>query len=545
MNPTRLTAAHIVAPGVPQEQRDDYRRLGFVNDMTMSSAVERAARLWGSRPAVAQARVQMTHRELLEVVEHAAAWLSGNGIRPGDVVCWQTPNWWEAHLLGLAVWHVGAVSAPIAPFYREHELRRAIEEVRPAAVISAESFRGFAHAEAFDDLLAENDLNGIPRILLRGSRCGWTPFDDVVWHTRRLPSANVGADEPCLVLFTSGTTSRAKAAVHSSRTLLAESRQLADAWGLGWEDVAYMAAPLQHITGLLNAMTIPLLVGACAVLAERWDPSQAVQDIMAHQVTYSAGATVFLQELTDAASDARIRLPLRMFACGGASVPRAVMERSEEQGIPAARVYGMTELPTVTVMNRADPFDRRATTDGAVAPGVEVRVVDDESRSLTTGCEGELLVRGPERMLGYVDPEANRAALDDAGWFRTGDIGVVDGAGFVTITGRLKDVINRGGEKFSARDIEDLLAAHPSVRQAAVVAGADARFGEVPVAFVVLGDNENASAGELADFLHTAGLARQKTPVAWHVVDALPMTPSGKVKKFELVATAKAAKGTQ
>ena len=130
-----------------------------------------------------------------------------------------------------------------------------------------------------------------------------------------------------------------------------------------------MAAPLQHITGLLNAMTIPLLVGACAVLAERWEPSQAVQDIVAHRVTYSAGATVFLQELTDAARDARIRLPLRMFACGGASVPRAVMERSEEQGIPAARVYGMTELPTVTVMNRADPFDLRATTDGAVAPG--------------------------------------------------------------------------------------------------------------------------------------------------------------------------------
>jgi acyl-CoA synthetase (AMP-forming)/AMP-acid ligase II len=135
--------------------------------------------------------------------------------------------------------------------------------------------------------------------------------------------------------------------------------------------------------------------------------------------------------------------------------------------------------------------------------------------------------------------------LDDAGWFRTGDVGVVDEAGFVTITGRLKDVINRGGEKFSARDIEDLLAAHPAVRQAAVVAGLDARFGEVPVAFVVLGDNENASAGELAAFLHTAGLARQKTPVAWHVVEALPMTPSGKVKKFELVATAQAAEGTQ
>jgi acyl-CoA synthetase (AMP-forming)/AMP-acid ligase II len=540
MTPTRLTAARIVAPGVPADRRDEYRRLGYVSDMTISSSVERAARIWGSRPAVAQAGLQVTHRELLELVGRAAAWLSGNGIRSGDVVCWQTPNWWEAHLLGLAIWHVGAVSAPIAPFYREHELRQVIEEVRPAAVISAESFRDFAHAEALEDLLAENGLDAIPRILLRGSRCGWTPFDDVVGHARRLPSAKVGADDPCLVLFTSGTTSRAKAAVHSSRTLLAETRQLADAWGLGWDDVAYMAAPLQHITGLLNAMTIPLLVGACAVLAERWEPSQAVQDIMAHQVTYSAGATVFLQELTDAARDARIRLPLRMFACGGASVPRAVMERSEEQGIPAARVYGMTELPTVTVMNRADPFDLRATTDGAVAPGVEVRVLGADCQTLPPGFAGELAVRGPERMLGYLEPAANRSALDDDGWFRTGDVGILDNDRFLTITGRIKDVINRGGEKFSARDIEDLLASHPSVRQAAVIPGPDPRFGEVPVAFVVLHGGRQSSVGELAAHLHTAGLARQKSPTAWHFVDSLPMTPSGKVKKFELLATPEA-----
>ena len=143
MTPTPLTAASIVAPAVPEDCRDAYRRLGYVSDMAMSSSVERAARLWGSRPAVVEAGVQMTHRELLKLVEHAAAWLRGAGIGPGAVVCWQTPNWWEAHLLGLAIWHVGAVSAPIAPFYREHELRQVIEEVRPAAVISAESFRGF------------------------------------------------------------------------------------------------------------------------------------------------------------------------------------------------------------------------------------------------------------------------------------------------------------------------------------------------------------------------------------------------------------------
>ena len=538
MDRSRLTATDVVAPPVAPDRLAEYRRFGYVSDLTMSASVVRAARQWGSRPAIIEGGHQLTYQELLEVVERAAAWLAGAGVGPGNVVCWQTPNWWEAHVLGLAIWHAGAVSCPIAPFYREHELRQVIEQVRPAAVVTAETFRGFAHAEAFDDLLGGAGLGDVARVVLRGTRPGWSPFDVVVSHGRRQESATVGPDEPCLVLFTSGTTSGAKAAVHSSRTLLAETRQLADAWGLSWEDVAYMAAPLQHITGVLNAMTIPLLVGASAVLADRWEADVAVADIMRHRVTYSAGATVFLQELTDAARAARVHLPLRMFACGGAAVPRVVMERSEEQGIPAARVYGMTELPTVTVMNRAYPFDLRAETDGAIAPGVQVRVVGTDGEPLAAGCAGELLVRGPEQMLGYLDPDANRAALDDAGWFSTGDVGVVDAAGFVTITGRVKDVINRGGEKFSARDIEDLLVKHPAVRHAAVVPGPDARFGEVPVAFVVFERSGQVSAEDLSRHLHATGLARQKTPVAWHFVDALPMTPSGKVKKFELVATA-------
>jgi acyl-CoA synthetase len=538
VNRTPLTAADIVAPAVAPDRFAEYRRFGYVSDLTMSASVVRAARQWGSRPAIIESGHELTYRELLALVERAAAWLGGVGVGPGDVVCWQTPNWWEAHVLGLAIWHAGAVSCPVAPFYREHELRQVIEQVRPAAVVAAETFRGFAHAEAFDDLLVGAGLADVARVVLRGTRPGWSPFEMVVSHDRRQGSAAGGADEPCLVLFTSGTTSGAKAAVHSSRTLLAETRQLADAWGLSWEDVAYMAAPLQHITGVLNAMTIPLLVGASAVLADRWDADVAAADIMRHRVTYSAGATVFLQELTDAARTAHVRLPLRMFACGGAAVPRVVMERSEEQGIPAARVYGMTELPTVTVMNRAYPFDLRAETDGAIAPGVQVRVVGTDGEPLPAGCAGELLVRGPEQMLGYLDPDANRAALDDAGWFSTGDVGVVDAADFVTITGRVKDVINRGGEKFSARDIEDLLVKHPAVRQAAVVPGPDARFGEVPVAFVVFDQPGQLSAEDLSRHLHATGLARQKTPVAWHFVDALPMTPSGKVKKFELVATA-------
>jgi acyl-CoA synthetase len=545
----RLTAADVVARAVPRHLREEYRRFGYVTDLTMSALTERAARQWPARPALAQAERRLTYRELRDLVERAAGWLACAGTGPGDVVCWQTPNWWEAHVLGLAIWHLGAVSCPVVPFYREHELRQIIEQVRPSVVVTAGEHRGFAHAEAFDELLADAGLDDTARIILRGSRARWTSFDEVISAPPRRACTTARADEPCLVLFTSGTTSAAKGAVHSSQTLLAETRQLADAWGLGWEDAGYMAAPLQHITGVLNAMTIPLLVGARAVLADRWVPELAVRDIAAHRVTWSAGATVFLQELTEAARADGNRLPLRMFACGGASVPRAVMERSEEQGIPAARVYGLTELPTVTVMNRSYPFAARAGTDGAIAPGVEVRVSDGDTWMLPPGSEGELLVRGPERMVGYLDAAANRAALDDDGWLRTGDVGTVDTAGFLTVTGRLKDIVNRGGEKFCARDIEDLLAAHPAVRQAAVTPGPDARFGEVPVAFVVLDPAvldpaAPVAADELARHLHAAGLARQKTPAAWHFLEALPMTPSGKVKKFELARIMAKRQGT-
>jgi acyl-CoA synthetase (AMP-forming)/AMP-acid ligase II len=542
-----LTAARIATRPVPGSLRAEYRRLGYVTDQTVGALPRRAARHWPGRTALVEEDRELTYAELLGLVERAAGWLAGAGVGPGDVVCWQTPNWWEAHVLGLAIWHAGAVSCPVVPVYREHELRQIIGQVRPTVVIAAGEFRGFKHAEAFDELLAEAGLDGAARVILRGSRPRWTPFDEVVAASPLRPGAAVPANavpanavpakEPCLILFTSGTTSAAKGAVHTSQTLLAETSQLAGAWAVSWEDTCYMAAPLQHITGVLNAMTIPLLTGACSIIAERWRPDRAAATIAARRVTWTAGATVFLQELTETARAAGVRLPLRMFACGGASVPRVVLERSEDQGIPAARVYGLTELPTVTVMNRSQEFDLRAGTDGAVAPGVEVRVVDGDAL-LPAGAEGELLVRGPERIIGYLDAAATDAAIDGEGWLRTGDVGFLDGDGdgYVTVTGRLKDIVNRGGEKFSARDIEDLLMRHPAVRQAAVVPGPDARLGEVPVAFVVLAPGSRASEADLALHLQAVGLARQKTPVAWHFTDALPMTPAGKVKKFELMA---------
>ena len=531
---TARTIPPVHAPPVPAAVLADYRRRGFVTDQTVATLASRAAQHWPERPAVVEGGREITHGELLRLVEQVGAWLCAQGVSPGHAVCWQSPNWWEAHVVSLAIWHVGAVSVPLAPIYREHEIRHIVALTQPAAVVTTPTYRGFDHADAFDTILSEAGLHDAARLMLRGTRPGWTSFDDLQDGARPCATAHTQADDPCLVLFTSGTTAAAKGAVHSSASLLAETRQLVDAWSIGCDDVAYMAAPLQHITGLLNAITMPALVGACAVLAERWNPEQAVADMQRWNVTWSAGATIFLQELALATEAARARLWLRMFACGGATVARSVMEHSEAQGIPAARVYGMTELPTVTVMNASADFDRRAGTDGALAPGVEARIVND-GRCEPAGVEGEVVVRGPERMLGYLVDAENDVALDDEGWFATGDLGRLDAAGHITITGRLKDVINRGGEKFSTREIEDLLLDHPSVRQVAVVGAPDHRFGEVPVAYLVLAPGADGDATRLERHLRQHGLARQKTPVGWHFRAELPTTPSGKVKKFELV----------
>ena len=176
----RLTAAGTAIRPVPGRLQEEYRRYGYVTDLTMSALPGRAARLWPSRSALVQADRELTYQELLGLVERAAGWLAGTGAGPGNVVCWQTPNWWEAHVLGLAIWHAGAVSCPVVPVYREHELRQIIGQVRPAVVIAAGEFRGFKHAEAFDELLDEAGLDGAARVILRGSRPRWTPFDEVV-----------------------------------------------------------------------------------------------------------------------------------------------------------------------------------------------------------------------------------------------------------------------------------------------------------------------------------------------------------------------------
>jgi cyclohexanecarboxylate-CoA ligase len=337
------------------------------------------------------------------------------------------------------------------------------------------------------------------------------------------------------VLYTSGTTSDPKGVLHTSQTLLQEVASMQRAWGLTFRDVMLMASPLTHITGLLQGLLVPCQVGARAVLLDRWDPGACVDIAEAEGATYMAGATPFLRGILDVYDERGTRpSTLHQFCCGGAAVPPELIRRADRLGIAAYRCWGMTELPTATLASERDDLEHRATTDGRVAEGVEVEAVDAEHRPQGPGVEGELRVRGPEQMVGYVDASLNAAAVDADGWLYTGDLGTVED-NYVRITGRIKDVINRGGEKLSAREIESLLELHPSVSEVAVVPLPDERLGELVCAVVVVEADAVLDEYALRSYMREQDLAVQKIPARFAQVDALPRTASGKVRKHELV----------
>jgi acyl-CoA synthetase (AMP-forming)/AMP-acid ligase II len=372
--------------------------------------------------------------------------------------------------------------------------------------------------------------------LVSGEARGWRSLGDLS-PLPDLPAevAPAPAGDPCLVLYTSGTTAAPKGAVLSSAALLQEVRSMQREWALTWRDVMFMASPVTHITGILQGLLVPAAVGARSVLVDGWDPTDGVDRIEAEGATYMAGATPFLQGVVEEYQRRGLERPaLQQFTCGGASVPPHLVEQADALGIVAYRVWGMTEFPTTTMASENDPLERRAHTDGRRAEAVEVEAVDEDGEVLPPGAEGELRVRGPECMLGYVDEALTAEVLDGAGWFYTGDLGAIDEQGYVSITGRRKDIINRGGEKFSARQIEDVLARHPRVAEVAVVGLPGGRLGERVCAAVVPRDS-GADPDDLRAFLEDQRIARQKIPEEIRIIDALPRTAAGKIQKFRLI----------
>ncbi len=530
-----MTLEYAAAP-IPGELLAGYRSAGFHTDAVVPGMLERNVFELGSSVAVIDDTHEVTWAELADAARRVAGLLHAHGIGPGDTVVWQLPNWWEALAVAHGVWAAGAISVPVVPIYREHELAAIMRVVQPVCVIGPHEFRGHDHVDMLDSAARAAGLDLKLRVVVRGEAIGWLTWDDAMQATPHVePTIDPGA--PMIVGFTSGTTSGAKGAVVSTRGFLAVPIRHHRATPYTFRDRGYMPAPVSHITGLLMAVTLPLVSGCSVVLRERWDAARAVDDMRRYGVTYTGGATVFIQELADAVEAAGLgSLPLSCgYNLGGSAIPLDVVERAEALGFRPRRAYGMTECPTVSASLGDDGPDVRCITDGRILPGVEVRVVDADGRDLERGNEGEFLVRGPQRVLGYLDPAHTRDGFDTDGWFRSGDLGVVDDRNCIRVTGRTKDVINRGGEKLSAQEIEGLLRRHPDVTDVAVVAAPHPRLGEEPAAFVIVRGGTAVDDAGLAQFLKGEGVAPQKIPRVVVTVDDLPRTASGKVKKYELV----------
>lgn len=477
---------------------------------------------------------------LLGDSEALASGLAGLGLVPGDVVSFQTPNWIEAAVINLACTLGGYVINPIVPIYRDAEVGMMLADCRAKAFFVCGFYRKFDYAE-----MAVRLQPGLPAlkhiISVRGSRS--MSYEGLVAEGQgrvfNRPQVDAGAVK--MLLYTSGTTGRPKGVLHSHNTLMRVMQQSAAHWGVSTGDAIIMPSPVTHVSGYANGLEMPFAAGSRTILMEAWNANDALHLIETHQVAGTVAATPFLVELAEAARTEGTRLPsLRFFACGGAAVPPEVIPAANAafENCHAFRVFGASEVPLVSLGYPAAADEQlAATTDGAILD-YEVRIVDDDERDVAAGREGEILACGPAMFMGYADQQQTADAISVDGYFRTGDIGCVTPEGAILITGRKKDLIIRGGENISAKEIEDVLHTHHAVQEATVVAMPHERLGEGICAYVILRSDADAQA--LAAHVQASGLARQKTPERFEFVEDFPRTASGKIRKDVLRADVKA-----
>jgi len=459
---------------------------------TFANALDAATTAHPDKLALVDGRRRVTYRDLRARVDRTAGALAEAGVAAGDVITSRLANGIETTVLCLAAGRVGAIHNPVVATHRDHELREIC-------------------ADAHSALLIEG------------------PDDDVFTRTPRAvpPLRAFSPDAVRFLLHTSGSTARPKGVLHSDRTLLAECAAQAIYHRLDTNEVFVVPSSVAHVSGMIYGILLPVFLGATTVLMSRWDPGAFLALVETERATFCGGAPVFLQGAVGHPDLARRDVSsLRVFPVGGADVPPdLVHDAARRLGVRSGRGYGSTEFPSITSgAGPGTPDELRATTDGRPIGANEIRIRD-----------GEIEARGPELFCGYTDPRLDTEAFTDDGWFRTGDHGRIDADGYLTVTGRRKDIIIRLGEKISSREVEALLDEHPAVSGVAVIALPDDRTGERACACVVPTDpDEPPRLSDLTRFLVARGLSHRKLPEQIAVLDVLPVTPAGKTDKQAL-----------
>ncbi|HBA5911725.1 cyclohexanecarboxylate-CoA ligase [Escherichia coli] len=523
-----------------EQRRAAYRQQGLWGDASLADYWQQTARAMPDKIAVVDNHgASYTYSALDHAASCLANWMLAKGIESGDRIAFQLPGWCEFTVIYLACLKIGAVSVPLLPSWREAELVWVLNKCQAKMFFAPTLFKQTRPVDLI--LPLQNQLPQLQQIVgvdkLAPATSSLSLSQIIADNTPLTTAITVHGDELAAVLFTSGTEGLPKGVMLTHNNILASERAYCARLNLTWQDVFMMPAPLGHATGFLHGVTAPFLIGARSVLLDIFTPDACLALLEQQRCTCMLGATPFVYDLLNLLEKQPADLSaLRFFLCGGTTIPKKVARECQQRGIKLLSVYGSTESSPHAVVNLDDPLSRFMHTDGYAAAGVEIKVVDDARKTLPPGCEGEEASRGPNVFMGYFDePELTARALDEEGWYYSGDLCRMDEAGYIKITGRKKDIIVRGGENISSREVEDILLQHPKIHDACVVAMPDERLGERSCAYVVLkAPHHSLSLEDVVAFFSRKRVAKYKYPEHIVVIEKLPRTASGKIQKFLL-----------
>ncbi|EJH1758622.1 medium-chain fatty-acid--CoA ligase [Escherichia coli] len=523
-----------------EQRRAAYRQQGLWGDASLADYWQQTARAMPDKIAVVDNHgASYTYSALDHAASCLANWMLAKGIESGDRIAFQLPGWCEFTVIYLACLKIGAVSVPLLPSWREAELVWVLNKCQAKMFFAPTLFKQTRPVDLI--LPLQNQLPQLQQIVgvdkLAPATSSLSLSQIIADNTPLTTAITTHGDELAAVLFTSGTEGLPKGVMLTHNNILASERAYCARLNLTWQDVFMMPAPLGHATGFLHGVTAPFLIGARSVLLDIFTPDACLALLEQQRCTCMLGATPFVYDLLNVLEKQPADLSaLRFFLCGGTTIPKKVVRECQQLGIKLLSVYGSTESSPHAVVNLDDPLSRFMHTDGYAAAGVEIKVVDDARKTLPPGCEGEEASRGPNVFMGYFDePELTARALDEEGWYYSGDLCRMDEAGYIKITGRKKDIIVRGGENISSREVEDILLQHPKIHDACVVAMPDERLGERSCAYVVLkAPHHSLSLEEVVAFFSRKRVAKYKYPEHIVVIEKLPRTASGKIQKFLL-----------
>jgi fatty-acyl-CoA synthase len=528
---------------------------------TVGAVLEEAAARWPDRDAliVRQQNIRLRYRELNAAVDRFANGLLALGLEAGDRIGIWSPNRYEWIVTQFASAKAGLILVNVNPAYRLAELEFALNKVGCKALVLAPSFKSSNYVDMLLTIAPgiaasrPGQLSSARLPTLRAAivlqdapPAGFLSYRDVDALGARSDAANLAAlqsrlqpEDAINIQFTSGTTGLPKGATLSHHNIVNNGYFVARRMNFSATDRLCIPVPLYHCFGMVMGVLGCATHGAAMILpAEAFEPQSVLESVSAERCTALYGVpTMFIAELEHPAFSGYDLSSLRTGVMAGAPCPVEVMKRviADMHMSEVTICYGMTETSPVSFQSRSDdPLERRVSTVGAIHPHLEVKIIDADGRVVRRGERGELLTRGYSVMHGYWDePQKTREAVDEQGWMHTGDLATLDDAGYCNIVGRVKDLIIRGGENVSPREIEEFLFRHAKIQDVQVFGVPDRRFGEIVCAWIRLKAGQQCTAEEVRDYCRDQ-IAHYKVPAHIRFVEQFPMTVTGKIQKFAM-----------